>query len=75
MLSKSAGPNAALYCDLLEEDVVFLPKETAEYFNTFHTFVIQVDQRDKLIAHLNERVFKQQFTIPFPFICSQPQPF
>ena len=63
---KKRRANAALYCDLLEEDVVFLPKETAEYFNTFHTFVIQVDQRDKLIAHLNEKGIQTAIHYPVP---------
>lgn len=44
--------NAALYRALLDPAHVFVPAERPETFDTCHTFVIQVDRRDELQAHL-----------------------
>jgi dTDP-4-amino-4,6-dideoxygalactose transaminase len=44
--------NAALYQSLLDPAHVFCPPCREVEFNTFHTFVIQVDRRDALQAHL-----------------------
>ena len=46
--------NAALYRSLLDPYLVFSPPCQNIEFNTFHTFVIQVDHRDALQAHLGE---------------------
>ncbi|HYH22869.1 MAG TPA: DegT/DnrJ/EryC1/StrS family aminotransferase [Azospirillum sp.] len=44
--------NARLYRDLLDAAHVFIPAEREEAFDTYHTFVIQVERRDELQAHL-----------------------
>ncbi|HEY0710053.1 MAG TPA: DegT/DnrJ/EryC1/StrS family aminotransferase [Polyangia bacterium] len=44
--------NARLYCERLNRVAVFIPPDQPDEFNTFHTFVIQVDRRDDLKAHL-----------------------
>lgn len=46
--------NAALYRSLLDPELAFSPPCRNIEFNTFHTFVIQVDHRDALRAHLGE---------------------
>ena len=38
--------NANLYQQLLDPELVYFPPEKYEEFNTYHTFVIQVDRRD-----------------------------
>ena len=44
--------NAALYRERLDPTHIFMPPCREHEFNTFHTFVIQVDRRDELQAHL-----------------------
>jgi dTDP-4-amino-4,6-dideoxygalactose transaminase len=46
--------NAALYRQLLDPSHVFAPPCRDYEFNTFHTFVVQVDRRNALRAHLAE---------------------
>ena len=46
--------NAARYGRLLDPEVVFLPPERQDEYNTYHTLVVQVDYRDELQAHLSE---------------------
>jgi dTDP-4-amino-4,6-dideoxygalactose transaminase len=46
--------NAVLYVELLDPEHVFMIPEQDMEFNTYHTFVIQVDRRDELKAHLAE---------------------
>ena len=40
--------NADLYRQLLDPDLIFSPPEKDEEFNTYHTFVIQIDRRDEI---------------------------
>lgn len=44
--------NAALYRARLDAERVFVPAERERAFDTYHTFVIQVDRRDELRAFL-----------------------
>lgn len=44
--------NAAVYQDRLTTPAVFRASDDPRSFNTFHTYVIQSDQRDALQAHL-----------------------
>ena len=45
---KKRRENAKNYMKFLNKKNVFFPKETNKEFNTYHTFVIQVKNRDKL---------------------------
>ncbi|KAF0225613.1 MAG: hypothetical protein FD176_299 [Rhodospirillaceae bacterium] len=58
--------NAALYRRLLADAPVFMPPCGDTEFNTFHTFVIQVDQRDALQAFLGERGIGTAIHYPVP---------
>jgi len=49
---KSRRANADLYRSLLNPDYVFVPDDDPREQNSYHTFVVQVDRRDELIAHL-----------------------
>jgi dTDP-4-amino-4,6-dideoxygalactose transaminase len=58
--------NAALYQGLLHHDKIFVPPCRNEEFNTFHTFVVQVDRRDALQQYLRERGIKTAIHYPVP---------
>jgi dTDP-4-amino-4,6-dideoxygalactose transaminase len=58
--------NAALYRELLDPEHVFTAPERDVEFNTYHTFVIQVDRRDELKAHLVERQIGSAIHYPLP---------
>jgi dTDP-4-amino-4,6-dideoxygalactose transaminase len=58
--------HAALYQRLLDHEKVFVPACRQEEFNTFHTFVIQVDRRDELQQHLREVGIKTAIHYPIP---------
>jgi dTDP-4-amino-4,6-dideoxygalactose transaminase len=58
--------NAALYQRLLKHERVFVPPCRQDEFNTFHTFVIQVDRRDELQRHLRAIGIKTAIHYPVP---------
>ncbi|MCC7273785.1 MAG: DegT/DnrJ/EryC1/StrS family aminotransferase, partial [Alphaproteobacteria bacterium] len=58
--------NAALYQKLLRHDRLYVPPCRNDEFNTFHTFVIQVDRRDELQAHLKQRGIRTAIHYPVP---------
>lgn len=58
--------NAALYRSLLDPNLAFSPPCRQIEFNTFHTFVIQVDHRDALQAHLAAKGIGTAIHYPVP---------
>jgi dTDP-4-amino-4,6-dideoxygalactose transaminase len=58
--------NAALYGELLDPAHVFMAPERDVEFNTYHTFVIQVERRDELKAHLAEHQIGSAIHYPAP---------
>jgi dTDP-4-amino-4,6-dideoxygalactose transaminase len=58
--------NAARYQDLLKHERLYVPPCRNEEFNTFHTFVIQVDERDALQSYLRTRGIKTAIHYPLP---------
>jgi len=58
--------NAALYRDRLDAAHVFMPPERECEFNTYHTFVVQVDRRDELREHLAARGIGSAVHYPVP---------
>ena len=58
--------NARLYRELLQDSDVFCPPCTQAEFNTFHTFVVQLDSRDALRAYLAERGIETAVHYPVP---------
>ena len=58
--------NAARYQELIEADQVFMPPERQIEFNTWHTFVIQVERRDDLKAHLTAQGIETAVHYPVP---------
>lgn len=58
--------NAALYQRLLRHEKVHVPPCRNEEFNTFHTFVVQVDRRDELQEFLRSRGIRTAIHYPVP---------
>jgi dTDP-4-amino-4,6-dideoxygalactose transaminase len=58
--------NAGLYRELLDPAHVQLPPDRRAEFNTWHTFVIQVDRRDELQAWLAARGVGTAIHYPTP---------
>ena len=58
--------NAARYQQLLKHERIFVPPCRQDEYNTFHTFVIQLDRRDALQAYLRERGIKTAIHYPLP---------
>jgi len=58
--------NARLYRELLDPAHAFMPAEREEAFDTYHTFVIQVDRRDELQAHLAAQGIGTGIHYPIP---------
>ena len=63
---KTRRRNAFLYRELLDTRYVYMPEESEAYFNTFHTFVIQVDKRDELLACLGDNGVQTAIHYPVP---------
>lgn len=58
--------NAKLYQKLLNTKKIFIPEETKNEFNTYHTFVIQVENREKLIDYLKRKKISTAIHYPLP---------
>ena len=58
--------NAELYNNYINSEHVYIPKETSKEFNTYHTFVIQTDNRDKLKKYLFSKGIQTAIHYPFP---------
>ncbi len=58
--------NAQLYRDLLQDSAVFMPPCVQAEFNTFHTFVVQIERRDALRAYLAECGIETAVHYPVP---------
>ena len=58
--------NVKIYMENLITDKVFFPKELDDQFNTYHTFVIQVDERDKLKKYLEKKGIGSAIHYPIP---------
>ena len=62
----SRRDNFKLYNENLNTKYIFFPKEKKEEFNTYHTFVIQVDHRDKLKKYLSQNQIETSIHYPIP---------
>jgi dTDP-4-amino-4,6-dideoxygalactose transaminase len=58
--------NAQYYFDNLDSTDIKLPVEKDGEFNTYHTFVIQLEQRDKLKDYLKEKNITTAIHYPIP---------
>jgi len=58
--------NVSLYLSKLNLNKVYFPFEKKEQFNTYHTFVIQVDKRDELKKYLYSKGIETSIHYPIP---------
>ena len=58
--------NAELYRSILMPEFVFVPAENCSEFNTYHTFVIQTDDRDALKKYLATKGISTSVHYPIP---------
>ena len=58
--------NAKYYFDNLNEKYIKLPIEKIHEYNTYHTFVIQIDKRDQLRQYLKENNIMTGIHYPVP---------
>ncbi len=58
--------NAAYYFKNIDQKNVFMPKEKKNEFNTYHTFVVQVRNRDKLQKYLFTKGVSTSIHYPIP---------
>ena len=65
-IAKKRRGNASLYRSVLDPNVVFSPPDLEMEFNTWHTFVIQVENRDQLRQFLASRNIETAIHYPIP---------
>ena len=58
--------NVSIYRSVLDPNFVFIPPDRPEEFNTWHTFVIQVEKRDDLRSFLASRNIETAIHYPVP---------
>jgi dTDP-4-amino-4,6-dideoxygalactose transaminase len=58
--------NAALYRKLLDPSKVFIPDDQPQEFNTYHTFVVQIDHRDQVSKRLLGAGIETAIHYPIP---------
>jgi len=63
---KKRRKNAELYRKYLNPKYVFFPEEKSNQFNTYHTFVIQVDKRNELKKFLQKNKINTAIHYPIP---------
>lgn len=63
---KRRRQNVELYKKYLNKDKIFIPPEKENQFNTYHTFVIQVNKRDKLKEYLLKNNITTAIHYPVP---------
>ncbi len=58
--------NFKIYEKYLDKKNIFFPKELDSQYNTYHTFVIQTPNRDKLIKYLYKKGIQSAIHYPIP---------
>ena len=58
--------NAKLYLRYLNLDKIYFPNESLNEYNTYHTFIIQVANRDKLKKYLEKKGVNTAIHYPVP---------
>ena len=63
---KKRRKNIEIYLKNLNSKFVFVPKENKKEFNTYHTFVVQVSNRDNLKKYLKKKGIETAIHYPIP---------
>ena len=67
--------NYEIYRNNLNRKHIFFPEEKKYQYNTYHTFVIQVKNRNKLKKFLEAKKLKHQYITQSQYTCNQLQNF
>ena len=65
-VSEKRRKNAEIYYDLLNRDYVFLPDQRPQEYNTYHTFVVQVENRNVVKKGLDQCGIETSIHYPTP---------
>ena len=63
---KKRRENAKIYFKYLNKKFIFIPKENKKEFNTYHTFVVQVNNRNLLQKYLKKKGIGTAIHYPIP---------
>ena len=63
---KTRRNNARLYSQLLNHNHIEIPKQDKNFFDTYHTYVIKVDKRNKLKKYLEKKGISTSIHYPTP---------
>jgi len=63
---KQRRENAKYYKELLNSDHVYFPASDDNNYDSYHTFVIQVDKRSELISFLESKGIQTSIHYPIP---------
>ena len=66
LVTEKRRKNADLYYNMLDRSKIFIPDQRPEEYNTFHTFVIQVENRDLLKEKLAKQGIETGIHYPVP---------
>ena len=58
--------NAAFYLEHLDSSAIYMPQPRPDAVDTYHTFVVQLDHRDQLVARLTEEQIGHGIHYPVP---------
>jgi dTDP-4-amino-4,6-dideoxygalactose transaminase len=58
--------NSRAYSRVLNRDHIHFPQEENDYFDTHHTFVVQIDKRDEAMKHLLSNGIHTAIHYPIP---------
>ena len=58
--------NASIYKKYLDTNNIYFPQEEKKFYDTYHTFVIQVKKRNSLMKHLAEKGIGTSIHYPIP---------
>jgi len=65
-ITQKRRKNAKAYIDGVNKDTVYIPPEQDYKYNTYHTVVVQVEQRDELKEYLKENGIETAIHYPTP---------
>ena len=68
---KTRRQNVKTYLENLDLNKVYFPKEQDKQFNTYHTFVVQVERRDELKDYLKKNGIDTAIHYPIPIHLQQ----
>jgi dTDP-4-amino-4,6-dideoxygalactose transaminase len=66
LVIKKRRENAKIYLDNLDKNYIYMPIEKKYEFHSYHTFVVQVPNREKLVKYLSNSGVQTSIHYPIP---------